>query len=82
MLLSKTLDIGPYAGVTFLSGNACEGGQVTGLDSLFYPEFRRFDFRGISRPTCQILFFIRIQIAFLSGFWFEIEIFGAMTENG
>ena len=57
-------------------------GQITGSDLLFYSELRRFDFRGISRPTCQIFFFIRIQIAFLSGFWFEIEIFGAMTENG
>ena len=47
MLLSKTLDIGPYAGVTFLSGNACEGGQVTGLDSLFYPDLRKINFRGI-----------------------------------
>ena len=29
------------------------------MDSLFYPEFRRIDFRLISRPTCQIVFFIR-----------------------
>ena len=37
-------------------------GQITGSDLLFYSELRRFDFRGISRPTCQILFFIRILV--------------------
>ena len=48
-------------GVTFLSGNACERLQVTGLDSFFYPDLRRFDFRGIFPPMCQIRFFIRIS---------------------
>ena len=53
------LKISPYHAVQnvtyggyFLSGNACEGMQVTGLDSLFYPEFRGFYFRGFSRRTC------------------------------
>ena len=36
-------------GITFLSGKACERGQVTGLDSLFYPDLRKINFRGKTR---------------------------------
>ena len=43
-----------YGGLLFLSGNACERLQVTSLDSLFYPDSRRFDFRGIFPLMCQI----------------------------
>ena len=50
-----------YGGVTVLSGKACERGQVTGLDSLFYPDLRKVDFRGIFLVMCQIRFFIRFS---------------------
>jgi len=58
-----------YAGVTFLSGNACEGGQVTGLNSLFYPDLRKINFRGIFLIMCQIQFFIRISYGKFSLFY-------------
>ena len=48
-------------GVTFLSGKAYERLQVTGLDLLFYPDLRRFYFRGIFLLIWQIRFFIRIS---------------------
>ena len=43
-----------YAGVTFSSGNACKGGQVTGLESLFYPDLRKINFRDIFLIMCEI----------------------------
>ena len=50
-----------YGGVTFLSGNACERIQATGLDLLFYPE-----------PEKKRVFWFFTQshdkIGFLSGF--------------
>ena len=64
----KEIDNGG-GGVTILSGNACKGGQVTDLDSLFYPDLRKINFRGIFLIMCQIRFFIRISYRKFSLFY-------------
>ena len=43
-----------YAGVTFSSGNACEGGQVTSLESLFYPDLQKINFWDIFLIMCEL----------------------------
>ena len=58
-----------YRGVTILSEYACKGGQVTDLDSLFYPDLRKINFRGIFLIFCQIRFFIRIPYGKFSVFY-------------
>ena len=56
----------------------CERGQVSGLDSLFIRNFEGLIFD----PPAKFSFLSGIKLLFSSVFWFGIELFGAMTENG
>ena len=46
-----------YGRITVISGKACKRGQVTGLDSLFYPHLRKMNFRAFSNHVSISLFY-------------------------
>ena len=74
---SRLSDKGTYDELLFYPETLVKESRSQAWISLFYPEFRRFDFRVISHVPHSLF-----KKAFLSGFGFGTECFGAMIENG